>query len=136
MSHAASGEASLATWNKSSDDQLVKLTTALAAACAMTLASMAEPTAALANDDAKIDARIAAWATACKNRVATQYPKSIMADISVELGATLKQSIDAGQTTLKDIQAQGLSYNWSYKKHLGYCNTDGQGNVTEFVKGR
>jgi hypothetical protein len=35
-----------------------------------------------------------------------------MAEISVELGATLKQSIDAGQITLKDIQNRGLSFNW------------------------
>ena len=57
-----------------------------------------------------------------------------MADIRVELGATLKQSIDAGETTLKDIKKQGLSYNWNFKNKSGYCNTDGSGNVTELVK--
>jgi hypothetical protein len=57
-----------------------------------------------------------------------------MADIRVELGATLKQSIDAGQTTLKDIKKEGLSYNWTFKNKSGYCNTDGSGNVTELVK--
>lgn len=41
-----------------------------------------------------------------------------MADISVELGAALKQSIDAGQITLKNIQHNGLSYNWTIKKDL------------------
>jgi len=59
-----------------------------------------------------------------------------MADISVELGATLKESIDAGITTLSDIKKSGLSYNWTYKKHGGYCNTDGSSNVTEFVKSK
>jgi len=57
-----------------------------------------------------------------------------MSDISIELGATLKQSIDSGETTLKDINKQGLSYNWSFKSKSGYCNTDGRGNVTELVK--
>lgn len=87
--------------------------------------------AARADDDAKINARIAAWGSACKNAVAAKYSKATMADISVKLGATLQQSIDAGSTTLKDIKQQGLSFNWTFKKHNGYCNTDGDGNVVE-----
>ena len=114
----------------------MKLVTAFSAACMVALAGVATSAAALADDDAKIEARIAAWGSACKNEVAAKFPKATMADISVELGATLKQSIDAGQTTLKDIQKNGLSYNWQFKKHSGYCNTDGKGNVTEFVKGQ
>ena len=106
---------------------------ALAAAALLSLSAAVAP-AARADDDAKINARISSWAVACKNRVAVTYPKSVMADITVELGATLQQSIDAGTTTLKDIKQGGLSYNWSYKHHSGYCNTDGAGNVTEFVK--
>lgn len=90
--------------------------------------------AAHADDDAKINARIEAWGRSCKNAVATKYPKATMADITVELGATLKQSIDAGQTTLKDINKDGLSYNWSFRKSSGYCNTNGSGTVTELVK--
>lgn len=109
-------------------------TASFVAAALLTCTAASVAPAARADDDAKIYARVAAWATACKNRVAVTYPKSTMADISVELGATLKQSIDAGQTTLKDVQKYGLSYNWTFKKHSGYCNTDGQGNVTEFVK--
>lgn len=112
----------------------MKFTPALAASCLVALAGISTSTAAMADDDAKIDARIAAWGSACKNEVAVKYPKSNMAEISVELGATLKQSIDAGQTTLKDIQKRGLSFNWQFGKHTGYCNTDGKGNVTEFVK--
>lgn len=114
----------------------MKLITAFSATCMVALAGVAASTPAMANDDAKIDARIAAWGSACKNEVAVKFPKATMADISVELGATLKQSIDAGQTTLKDIQQNGLSYNWQFKKHSGYCNTDGKGNVTDFVKGQ
>jgi len=98
------------------------------------LVGLAGSTAALADDDAKIEARIGAWGRACKNAVAVKYPKSNMSEINVEVGATLKQSIDAGETTLKDIQKNGLSFNWQFKKHTGYCNTDGKGNVTEFMK--
>lgn len=87
---------------------------------------------ALADNDARINARIAAWGSTCKNAVGTKFPKATMATINVELGATLQQSIDAGTTTLKDIQQRGLSFNWTFRKHNGYCNTDGEGNVVEF----
>lgn len=90
--------------------------------------------AARADDDGKINARIEAWGRNCKNAVAAKYPKATMADITVELGATLKQSIDSGETTLKTINKQGLTYNWTVKNKSGYCNTDGKGNPTEVVK--
>ena len=113
---------------------MMKVSSALAGACMAALVGLAGSAAALADDDAKIEARIGAWGRACKNAVAVKYPKSNMSEISVEVGATLKQSIDAGETTLKDIQKNGLSFNWQFKKHTGYCNTDGKGNVTEFMK--
>jgi uncharacterized protein YfaP (DUF2135 family) len=113
---------------------MMKVSLALATACMAALVGLAGSTAALADDDAKIEARIGAWGRACKNAVAVKYPKSNMSEINVEVGATLKQSIDAGETTLKDIQKNGLSFNWQFKKHTGYCNTDGKGNVTEFMK--
>jgi len=112
----------------------MKLITRLASLSLLLCTSAAFTPAAQASDDAKINARIGSWGRNCKNAVAAKYPNASMADISVELGATLKQSIDAGQTTLKDINKQGLSYNWTVKKHIGYCNTDGKGNVTELVK--
>jgi len=91
--------------------------------------------AAPANADAKIHARIETWGKACKNRVAEQFDAP-MSDIHVSVGATEQTAIDAGQMTLQDIQKYGLSFNWevkhSGKKANGYCNTDGQGNVTEF----
>jgi hypothetical protein len=93
-----------------------------------------EPAAAQANQEAKINARIEVWGRNCKNAVAEQHPKATMADISVSLGATLQQSINSGQTTLKDIETQGLSFNWSFRKNSGYCNTDGKGTVTEINK--
>jgi len=109
---------------------------AIATVALLCCATVAQPLAARADDEAKINARIGAGGTACKNRVAIKYPKAIMADISVELGATIKESIDAGTTTLNDIIKSGLSYNWTYKRHSGYCNTDGSSNVTEFVKSK
>ena len=88
-----------------------------------------------ANDDAKIEARIAAWGRNCKNAVVSHMGSDVsMSDINVTLGATLQSSIDAGEITLKEINRDGLSYNWSVqkKKVSGYCDTDGKGNVTEF----
>ena len=113
---------------------MMKVPSVLTGVCMAALVGLAGSTAALADDDAKIEARIGAWGRACKNAVAVKYPNSNMSEINVEVGATLKQSIDAGETTLKDIQKNGLSLNWQFKKHTGYCNTDGKGNVTEFMK--
>jgi hypothetical protein len=114
--------------------RLLKLSSSLLSAALMACSCIAFTPAAYADDDAKINARIEASGSACKNAVAAKHPKATMAEISVVLGATLKQSIDAGQTTLKDIKKDGLSFNWSFKKSSGYCNTDGSGNVTELVK--
>ena len=86
-------------------------------------------------DDAKIQARIGSWGTNCKNKVAEQFDVA-MSDIQVSVGASEQQSIDAGDTTLSDLQRYGLSFNWQvrsqYKSASGYCNTDGDGNVVEF----
>jgi hypothetical protein len=116
------------------EHKLMQRITRLASISLLFCGCVALTPAAHADDDAKINARIEAWGRACKNAVAVKYPKATMADIRVELGATLKQSIDAGETTLKDIQKQGLTYNWTFKSKSGYCNTDGQGKVTELVK--
>lgn len=88
-----------------------------------------------ANADAQIHARIESWGKACKNRVAEQFDVA-MSEIYVSVGATLQTSIDAGDMTLQDIQQYGLSFNWEVKHNgktaIGYCNTDGNGNITEF----
>jgi len=89
----------------------------------------------LANEEAEIDARIAAWGRNCQNEIASHMGSDVsMSDINVKLGETLQSSIDAGEITLKDINQDGLIYNWSVpkKKVTGYCGTDGKGNVTEF----
>jgi hypothetical protein len=112
----------------------MKLSSRLLSAALLVCSCTAFTPAAHADDDAKINARIEAWGRSCKNAVAAKYPKASMSDITIELGATLKQSIDSGETALKDINKQGLSYNWSFKSKSGYCNTDGRGNVTELVK--
>ena len=102
---------------------------------AFLVAALSIPLSALADDDAKIQARIETWGKACKNRVAEQFDTP-MSDIQVSVGATEQTSIDAGQITLQDLQEYGLSFNWlvkhSGKEASGYCNTDGQGNIIEF----
>ncbi len=112
----------------------MKFSSSLLSAVLLASSCVAFTPAVHADDDAKINARIEAWGRSCKNAVAAKYPKATMADIRIELGATLKQSIDAGEITLKDVNKQGLSYSWFFKKSSGYCNTDGSGNVTELVK--
>lgn len=71
----------------------------------------------------------------CKMKVMEQFDVP-MSDVSVSLGETLQNSINEGETTLKDIQRGGLSFNWEAtkdgKKFSGYCDTDGKGKVTEF----
>ena len=93
------------------------------------------PYPSLADDDAKIQARIESWGKACKNKVAEQFDVP-MSEIYVSVGATVQSSIDAGDMTLQDIEKYGLSFNWEVKSSgkmaNGYCNTDAQGNVTEF----
>jgi hypothetical protein len=60
-----------------------------------------------------------------------------MSDALVNIGATEKQSLDDGSTTLADIKKNGMSYNWEIrgKKVSGYCNVNGKGNITEFKQG-
>lgn len=70
------------------------------------------------------------------NEVAVRFAKSVTAVISVEVGATLRKAIDAGQVILKDINKSGLSFNWQNKKHNDYCDTEGKGNIANFVKYR
>jgi uncharacterized protein YfaP (DUF2135 family) len=113
----------------------------LRSALFVVFALVALPLPALADQEAKIDARIASWGRNCKNTIAARYPKAVMAEIMVELGATLQQEIDAGSITLKDIKRNGLSFNYvvqreGRREHVGYCNTDGEGNVTEVQQQR
>jgi hypothetical protein len=109
--------------------------TPTAGTAALLLLALSIPLPALADDDAKIQARIGMWGKACKNKAAEQFGAPMSA-IRVSVGATLQTSIDAGEMSLQDIEQYGLSFNWEVehggKKALGYCNTDGDGKVTEF----
>lgn len=79
---------------------------------------------------------IANWGKACKMRVVEQFSIP-MSDALVTMGATEKQSLDEGKTSLADIKKYGMSYNWEIrgKKISGYCNVNGKGTITEFKQG-
>jgi hypothetical protein len=71
---------------------------------------------------------ISTWGRTCKMRVVEQFDVP-MSDALVTIGATEKQSIDDGSTSLTDIKKSGMSYNWEIrgKKVSGYCNVNGKG---------
>jgi hypothetical protein len=79
---------------------------------------------------------IANWGKTCKMRVVEQFDVP-MSDALVTIGATEKQSIDEGTTSLAEIKKLGMSYNWEIrgKKVSGYCNVNGKGKITEFKQG-
>jgi hypothetical protein len=79
---------------------------------------------------------ISAWGKTCKMRVVDQFDVP-MSDALVNIGATEKQSIDDGSTSLADIKKNGMSYNWEIrgKNVSGYCNVNGKGKITEFKQG-
>jgi hypothetical protein len=81
----------------------------------------------------KLDAVAQRLANGCKLRVVEQFDVS-MADARLSLGATLKQSLDSGAMTMKDVKTSGLTLDWSVngKSAKGYCNVDYDGNVKEF----
>ncbi|MDJ0578179.1 MAG: hypothetical protein QNJ65_23870 [Xenococcaceae cyanobacterium MO_234.B1] len=83
----------------------------------------------------RINNALGSWGKNCQNKVLSLFSSNLsMADIQVEVGATFQQSIDAGYITYNDLRRDGASFNWSVpqKNIRGYCNTDGQGYVTEF----
>jgi len=79
---------------------------------------------------------ISNWGKTCKMRVVEQFDVP-MSDALVTIGATEKQSLDEGITTLADIKKRGMSYNGEIrgKKVSGYCNVNGKGKITEFKQG-
>ena len=96
-----------------------------------------ETSASNAGDRDQINARIESDGRNCKSAILSKYglgSKMSMADVEVTLGATLRQSIDAGKTSLADINRSGLDYNFTAhhakgKDPVGTCATNGQGNV-------
>ena len=102
----------------------------------LSLAAVPPSALAQSGDDAKIEARIGAWGRNCKSAVADKFKANSMADVEVSLSSSLRASIDAGETSLADLQRSGLSFDFRVhhlpgKDPEGYCNTDGQGNVDE-----
>ena len=94
------------------------------------------PSGARADDDAKIQAVTERLGRICKNKVAETYTDSVMADITVAMGATLRHSIDSGEITLADIKKTGLSFDWKVKRKgpdpHGYCNVEYDGSIDDF----
>ncbi len=105
------------------------LTPAFVLAVACVLSSL--PAAA----DSNTDAVIGMLGLGCKNRVLEEFgvPNS---DITVQLGATLQQDLASGSMTAEDLKKLGASFSWevSGKNASGYCNVDGNGEITEFVQ--
>jgi hypothetical protein len=83
--------------------------------------------------DSVTNALIGQLGLGCKNRVIEQFnvPNS---DITVRLGATAQESLDSGKMTAEDLEQYGASFDWSVagKDASGYCNVDGNGEVSEF----
>ena len=103
-----------------------------------------ETTASSAGDRDQINTRIESDGRNCKSAILAKYgdgSKMSMADVNVTLGASLRQSIDAGKTSLADINRSGLDYNFTTrhakgKDPIGTCATDGQGTVIKIQSNR
>ena len=83
----------------------------------------------------RIENALGSWGKNCQTKILSIFSDNLsMADIQVEVGATFQQSVDAGEITYNDLRRDGASFNWSVpqKNVSGYCNTDGQGNITVF----
>jgi hypothetical protein len=103
----------------------------LVAAAALSLVAMA-PTMARADDGAKIQAMIQRLGGICKTQASARNGVP-MSDVRVDLAATLKESIDSGETTLKDIKQYGLMYNYKLKRNgvvlHGSCDVEANGTI-------
>jgi CheY-like chemotaxis protein len=90
---------------------------------------------ASADDQAKIDATLDRLGKVCKDKLATKFPGVPMSDLRVTPGATLKESLDSGAMSLKDLRQYGATYNWQVpsKKASGDCDVDGKGKITQFT---
>lgn len=106
--------------------------TTLALSMAIALITSVAP--ALSDDQAKIDATLSRLAGACKTAVTTKIHGASMADVRVEVAASVQESLDSGDMGLSDLQRSGASFNWEVpsKKASGYCDVDAHGKVTQF----
>lgn len=85
--------------------------------------------------DGKVDATLERLGKVCKNKLMVKFPGVSMADLHVSVGATLRESLDAGSMSLADLQKSGASFNVEVpsKQATGYCNVNGKGKITEFA---
>ena len=81
----------------------------------------------------KLDVVAQRLGNTCKLRVTDQF-NITMSEARISLGATLKQSLDSGAMTMKDVKASGLSFDWSVtgKSAKGYRKVNYDRTVTEF----
>jgi len=86
-----------------------------------------------ADDQAKVDATLSRLGKVCKKKLMTQFPGVPMSDLSVTVGASLKESLDKGFMGLKDLQKSGASFNIELPgKGSGACGVNANGKITEF----
>lgn len=83
--------------------------------------------------DAKADATLSRLGKVCKDKLMTKFPGVPMSDLHVTVGATVRESLDNGSMTLKDLQKSGASFNVEVPgKGAGYCNVNAKGKITQF----
>jgi hypothetical protein len=81
----------------------------------------------------EVDATLGRLGKVCKDKLMTKFKGVPMSDLHVTVGATLKESLDSGSMTLKDLQKSGASFNIEVPgKGSGYCNVNGKGKIDEF----
>ena len=83
--------------------------------------------------DAQVDATLGRLGKVCKDKLMTKFKGVPMSDLHVTVGATLKESLDNGSMTLKDLQKSGASFNVEVPgKGAGYCDVNAKGKITQF----
>ena len=87
--------------------------------------------------DAKVDATLDHLGKVCKDKLMSKFPGVPMSDLHVTVGATLKESLDNGNMSLKDLKKSGASFNVEVPgKGSGYCNVNAKGKITQFTMGK
>ena len=83
--------------------------------------------------DAQVDATLGRLGKVCKDKLVTKFKDVPMSDLHVTIGASLKESLDSGSMTLKDLRKSGASFNLEVPgKGSGYCDVNAKGKITQF----
>lgn len=83
--------------------------------------------------DAQVDATLGRLGKVCKDKLMTKFKGVPMSDLHVTVGATLKESLDNGSMSIKDLQKSGASFNVEVPgKGAGYCDVNAKGKITQF----